>query len=62
MTWKNEKRALKRQAWEAEQRAADMEQSRRASLTMWERIEEFVDDDELKIILHKIAEKCELEG
>ena len=57
-----ERRKLKALAWEAEEHAMYVEQHRRASLTMWERIEEFVDDDELKTILHKIAEQCGLEN
>jgi hypothetical protein len=61
MTWKNEKRALKRAQWEAESIAAEQEQNRRNNLSMWERIEEFVEDEELKTILHALAEKTGLE-
>ena len=61
MNRKNERRAEKRAQWEEEQRAQEAEHARRAGLTMWERIEEFVPDEELKNILHKLAEKCGLE-
>lgn len=56
-----ERERQKRREWEEEQRRAETERVRRASITMWERIEEFVQDDELKIILHALARKCGLE-
>lgn len=46
----------------AEDVAREQEQRRIAKLTMWERIKEFGGDEELKNILHKIAEQCRLEN
>jgi len=59
--WKTVKRAAKAKEREAEDIARDNETRRRNSLSMWERIEEFVHDEELKIILHALAEKAGLE-
>jgi acetyl-CoA carboxylase carboxyltransferase component len=56
-----ERRAEKAREWEEEQRKADIERHRRENLTMWERIEEFVKDEELKNILHALAEHTGLE-
>lgn len=61
-SWKNEKRALKRAEDEARHEAHMREVARREDLTMWGRIEEFVGDEELKRILHALAEKVGLES
>lgn len=62
MSRKIERREERRKEWEEQQRLDNIERSRRASLTMYERIEEFVKDEELRVILHKIAEQCGLEN
>lgn len=61
-SWKNEKRALKRAEEDAAYIAREQEQNRRDALSMWERIEEFVQDEELKNILHILTEKAGLES
>lgn len=57
-----ERRKQKAAEWAAEQERMDAERRRRASLSMWERIEEFGGDEEMKSILHELAEKTGLEG
>lgn len=46
----------------AEDEAREQEQRRINSLAMWERIEEFGGNEEMKTILHALAEKCGLEN
>lgn len=54
--WQTEKRRLKREAWDREQEAQERERNRKAALSMWERIEEADLTDELKDILHRLAQ------
>lgn len=46
---------------EREAAERDAERRRRANLSMYARIEEFVDDEELKRILHDICERVGLQ-
>jgi hypothetical protein len=56
-----ERREEKRKKWEEEQARQDRERYRIENLSMYSRIEEFVQDEQLKFILHKICERIELE-
>lgn len=56
-----ERREEKRKEWEEEQSRRDRERHRIENLSMYSRIEEFVQDEQLKVILHKICERIELE-
>ena len=62
----NARRAERRRERDAEYEAEDekrrQEERRKASLTMWERIEEAEISADLRIILHKLAEQCGLEN
>jgi hypothetical protein len=55
------RRAEKRKEWEAEQLRREAERNRIENLSLYDRIEEFVSDEQLKSILHALAEKCGLE-
>ena len=55
MSWKNEKRRIKREAWDREHEAILAEQHRKEGLSMYERIEEADLSDDLKDILHRLA-------
>ncbi|WP_439392582.1 hypothetical protein ACRQ5Q_24480 [Bradyrhizobium sp. PMVTL-01] len=51
-----EREKEKREAWARKQEAAERERNRRANLSMYSRIEEFVEDEELRNILHAICQ------
>jgi len=53
--WQTEKRRLKAEQWAREQEAQERERDRKAALSMWERIEEADLPDDLKDILHRLA-------
>ena len=52
---KNEKRTKREQEWDEQNRIRREEVARKAALTMWERIEEVKDIDDVKEILHELA-------
>lgn len=56
-----ERREEKRKEWDEEQSRLDRERHRIENLSMYSRIEEFVQDEQLKVILHKICERIGLE-
>lgn len=59
MVWKSlkqEKREAKRAAWEKELAEREVEQRRRDSRTLCETIDEDVQDEGLKSILHRLAQ------
>lgn len=55
MSDKNEKRRLRQEQADREHEARMEEHRRKESLTMWERIEELNESQEVKDILHRLA-------
>lgn len=55
MRWQNEKRRLKREAEDRAYEARMAEQGRKESLSMYDRINEANLSDDLKDILHRLA-------
>jgi hypothetical protein len=60
--WKNKKRAERNAQWAREQEAMERERHRKDALIMYDRIEESDASDDVKDILHRIAEQCGLEN
>lgn len=56
-----ERRAEKQREWEAQQAAANVERCRKEALTMYERINESDASEDVKDILHRIAQHVGLE-
>lgn len=55
------RRAETRIKWEAEQAASDLEQRRREARSVWLKIEEADASDDVKEILHLLADRLGLE-
>ena len=56
-----ERRAQKRREWEEQTARREAERNRIANLSMYARIEEFVEDEQLKTILHAITQRLGME-
>lgn len=59
---RNEKRKAREAQMMRDEEARLIEESRRARLTMWARIEESDASESVKEILHMLAEQCGMEG
>ena len=55
------RRAANEAEWQRNYEARQLEEARKAALNMWERIEESDASDDVKEILHMLAEKAGLE-
>ena len=61
MSRKSERRKEREAEWATEDEARRAEERRKAALSMWERIEEMDGQNDIREILHMLAEKLGLE-